>query len=800
MKVSLKWLNELVKIDDIPTETLTKMISLYSIEIDGISTISDATNVVVGYVVKKDKHPSADKLSVCQVKVQDELLQIVCGAPNVDQGQLVVVAIDGATLPGDFKIKKNVIRGIESKGMICSLKELGLEKKYVPEEFQDGIYVLDEDAKEGENALTYLGFDDVILELGLTPNRSDLLSIRGVANDVAAVLDRQIEPMHFELQEQHKLATSEVSVENYSENCLVYYAKIIKDVEIKPSPNWLKSRLIASGIRPINNIVDITNYILMLFGQPLHAFDQAKVGKNIVIRDAFSKEKTVTLDGETRQLLPTDVVITNGLEVVAIAGVMGCKNTEISSTTKDIILEAAVFAPLSVRKTSARLGLRSESSTRFERGVDINQTKFAADYACYLLSKYASGKVLKNEAFTGVEHISDKEISITNQYVERSLGIKIKTSDIVNILHRLGFKSRVKEDYITAIIPNRRLDVNIKEDLIEEIGRIHGYEKLPLTLPKVEVNGELTIAQKRVKVIRKSLSGLGLKEVVTYSLTSQADVDKFNYNHIPHSSFIKLMNPMSEEREVLRMGLLKSILDSIRYNEARRINDMAFFEIGNRYYQINNQACEDLVLAGALTGELSSTKWSGNSETIDFFVVKGIINNLLFDLGLKAEYRKITKECKELHPNRSAEILVQGEVIGFVGEIHPKVARLLDITDVYVFEIILGSILGNGDSSILYKEISKYPSVERDLAFVISNKVVAGEVLKSVYETDKLYIQQVDIFDIYRGEKLDQDEYSIAIRVTFQANETLNEDSISQKTNQIVELLGNKYNAKLRNF
>jgi phenylalanyl-tRNA synthetase beta chain len=457
MKVSLKWLNELVKIDDIKVEELTRKISLYSIEIDAISQLSNAKNIVVGYVIDKQKHQSADKLSVCQVDVGEEMLQIICGAPNVAKGQKVVVALEGAILPGDLTIKKSMIRGVESNGMICSLKELGLEKKYTPEEFQDGIYVLDQDAVIGTNAISYLGFDDIVLELGLTPNRSDLLSMRGVANDVAAILNKQVKPLEFNLKETSKHTKDYIRVENLSEGCLTYYAKVVENVKIGPSPNWIISRLIASGIRPINNVVDITNYILMLFGQPLHAFDYAKLGKQIVVRNAFDQEKTVTLDGEKRTLQPSDIAITNGLEVVAIGGVMGCQNTEVTIETTSIVLEAAVFDQKLVRKTSSRLGLRSESSTRFERGVDSNQTELALNYACYLLEKYANASVMKGVVAVGNQHVKDKTIEVSKNYVNSILGINITSNEICDILKRLGFKTSISHDIIQVYVPNRRL-------------------------------------------------------------------------------------------------------------------------------------------------------------------------------------------------------------------------------------------------------------------------------------------------------------------------------------------------------
>lgn len=798
MKVSLKWLNDLVKIDDLSTEELLKKISLYSIEIDAVYQLSSATNVIVGYVVSKEKHPSADKLSICMVDVGTDIRQIICGAPNVDRGQKVVVATEGASLPGGLIIKKSTIRGVESNGMICSLKELGLEKKYIPEEFQDGIVILDQDAPIGMNALTYLGFDDSIIELGLTPNRSDLLSLRGVANDVAAVLNRKVNQIDFKLTEAKKETKDYITVENLSEQCISYYAKVVEGIQIAPSPNWLKSKLIASGIRPINNVVDITNYILMLFGQPLHAFDYEKLGKSIVVRNAFNQEKTTTLDGELRTLIPSDLVITNGLEVVAIAGVMGCKNTEVSNDTTSIVLEAAVFDPKSVRKTSSRLGLRSESSMRFERGVDVNQTKLALDYACHLLTMYASGQAFHGTASVGIKQLEDKCIDLAKEELESILGITFETKDVLHIFDRLGFKSSVHKNIFRVFVPNRRLDITIKEDVIEEVARIHGYENLPITLPKQTMSGGLTLPQRRLKQIKRTLSGLGIKEVITYSLTSNKNKDLFQLNQKDGSKDVILMNPMSEERSTMRLGLIPSMLEVVSYNQARRMKDIHLFEVGSSYYQTDKTINESKMLAGVFCGEFQSLKWQGNVESIDFYVVKGILNRLFEDLGISVTYRKLAKSCSELHPNRSAELWFENEYIGFVGELHPKYERMLDLSGIYAFELYLDSILNQPEKTILFKEISRFPSVERDLSFVVKNNIDAALILKTIQNVNHNLISDISIFDLYKGDKVAADEYSIAVRITFQAGETLTDEIIQPVMKQIINAIQNKLEAKLR--
>jgi len=799
MKVSLKWLNELVDIGDISQEELAREISLHSIEIESIVKMSCATNVVVGKILDKQKHPSADKLSVCLVDVKKSVLKIVCGAPNVDKDQLVAVALEGTILPGGLKIEKTIIRGVESNGMICSLKELGLEKKYIPEAFQDGIVVLDEDAEPGMDALEYLGLDDVVFELGLTPNRADLLSMRGVAQDVAAVFDREVKPLQFHLPEMKQQANEELIVENRSTSCLSYHARIIKDITIAPSPNWLKSRLISSGIRPINNVVDVTNYILMLFGQPLHAFDQEKLGKQIIVRNAMDNEEAVTLDGEKRVLVSGDIAITNGPEVVAIGGVMGCQNTEVTEKTKNIVLEAAIFSPMSVRRTSSRLGLRSESSIRFERGVDVNQTKMAVDYAAYLLHHFAKGSVLKDTVFTGIDQIKEKEISLPNHYVEQILGVAINPATIRDIARRLGFSTRDEVGKMIVTVPNRRLDVNIKEDCVEEFGRIFGYDKLPLTLPKVEVYGELTKNQKMTRIVRSTLNGLGLKEVITYSLVPCSEIERFHDMHAELSP-IRLLNPISEERSMLRKSLIKSLLDVACYNSARKMENLMIFEIGNRYHSENGTSREERLLSGALTGEYSSQKWQGKTETIDFFTVKGILTRLFEEIGVNPEFVKLNHPSNEFHPNRVAEIRIGSKRIGILGEVHPKFARDLDLKDVYVFEILLDETISSEALPIKYVEIPKIPSVERDLAFVVKKTVSAKTIVETIRNAESDLIQSIEIFDLYQGDRLGTNLYSIAVRLTFQGKETLKDDIIQDTMSKIIRHMETTIDAKLRSF
>lgn len=796
MKVSYKWLQELVDLSGISYNELIRDLSLYIVEVDATEKLTEGTNIVVGYVESRVDHPDSDHLSICMVNIGSEVLQIVCGAPNVRAGQKIMLALPGAVLPGGT-IKKGVIRGVESNGMICSLGEVNLEHKFIPEEFQNGIYVLDENAPLGVNALEYLKLDDDIIELGLTPNRMDLLSMNGVANDLAAFYERKRTPLEYELNEQDTLASSEVEVELKTKDCLLYNARVIKDVEIKESPDFIKSRLMASGIRPINNVVDITNYILMLFGQPLHAFDQDILGNKILVRNAKENETVKTLDDIERKLNKKDIVITDGKEVVCVAGVMGCSNTEVTNNTKNIVLEAAIFNPQSVRKTSSRLGLRSESSVRFERGVDLNQTVQALNYAAYLLEKYAGGKVLKGVVQQGKTNVPDKLIKLSKSEVVNYLGIDLSTEKIAHLLENLGFKVEQKKDNLKVYVPNRRMDITIKADLIEEIARLNGYDLLVETLPKMNNVGKLTTEQKRLRNIRHTLSGLGLNEVITYALVGEKENSLFKTLHPKDANSVLLMHPMSEDHQELRLGLVPSLVEVASYNTARKLTDVSIYEIGSRYYKVNEEVNEEIVLAGLLTGTFNGNTWKGGKEPVDFYLAKGILNVLEEKLGVQFKYQKMQNVENTLHPGRTAEILFQNTVIGYIGALHPAYAKQNGLNETYVFEIVLTKILKQKETTIKFTPLIKKPKVVRDLALVMESSVQVGEIIELIKKQARDIIKDVTVFDLYQAPELGTKK-SVAVSITFESDNDLTDELINGKISKILELLESKYQAVLR--
>ena len=791
MKVKLDWLNELVDLSGLTTEDIVNKLSLYSTEIEGVEKILFGTNLTIGHVLTCVDHPDSDHLHVCTVDVGDEVLQIVCGAPNIKADMYVIVAKVGCELPGDFKIKKSKIRGVESFGMICSLQELGLEKKYVPEEYAEGIYYFVKDVKPGDNPLEKLCFEGDVIELGLTPNRSDLLSMLGVAYEVSAVFEREMKALEYSYTEDGEENNVNLTVD--TDKCSLYYAKVIKDIKIKKSPDWLISRLIAFGIRPINNAVDITNYILALFGQPLHAFDYDKLGNTIKVRNAYDKEEMMTLDNNKRVLETTDIFITDGEKPVAVAGVMGGLGTSVDENTKNILIEAAIFDPQSVRDTYKRLDLRSEAAIRFEKGIDPVRTKLALDYTCYLYQTLCEAKICKGVDVVKQSEPVLKQIQITPEYISSNLGVEISKEEIIGVCNRLKFE--VSDDLLVTV-PSRRLDVAIKADMVEEIGRIYGYEKLSLTLPKSDIAGKLSKAQKNRKQLRKTSIALGLTEAVNLSLREHNN--EFTYLFDKEAQDVELLMPISTERKVLRRNLVNSLLENVAYVFNRKQKNVAFFETGKVYYKKDEEYVEEEHLAIAMSGVLSSTLWQGKLEVVDFYTIKGVLNSVLNSININLDYEKIDVEMNEMHPLRTAKLSYNGKVVGFIGMLHPKYAQVNSLQNVYVAEVNIHDLIRDEKEIKHYVPVSKVPSVERDLAIVVKKDISSGDLVNTIYNVDKKLISDVKVFDLYVGDKIGADEKSLAFKIVFTSNETLTDDVINSKVNKILKQIEKNYNGVLR--
>ena len=807
MYVSFNWLKKYVDLSDITPESSSEMITKSGIEVDGVHYVAEKIeNVVIGYVISCEKHPNADRLHVCQVDVGEETLQIICGAPNIAQGQKVAVAKPGAVLPGNFKIKKVKLRGVESNGMICSLQELGVKEQYVPVDVAKGIVVLPDDALIGQDVTSILNLDDAILELDLTPNRADALSLIGVAYDVAAILDKPIKLPEVKVDTMNEKSSDYVTVRVEDENLTPYYgAFIIKDVEIKPSPLWMRNYLIAAGIRPINNVVDITNYVLLEYGQPLHAFDYDRLNSDkIYVRCAKNGEKLVTLDDIERTLSSDHLVITDGNQPVALAGIMGGKDTEVHDKTKTILLEAAFFDAAKVRKAVQHTGLRSEASTRFEKGVDPNRVKLAGMRACELLQKYANGKPLEGVAELNALDLSEKKVEISTAQVNQRLGTSITSYEIEDIFRRLRFEYKRDNNSFSVTIPTRRGDISIFEDILEEIARIYGYDRLPYTLPQNSSQpGGLSREQKLKRKIKRYLQSTGLNETITYSLTNKGFAKRLISPEIVEESFepIELAMPMTEDHQFLRLSILPELLQTLAYNRARSQYHIGYYELGSIFISnekpLSNQPKELPRLAGALTGTWHDHSWQQEQKEVDFFVVKGIVEGLLDYLKIEATFKQA--KLDDMHPGRCAILEVGENVIGFLGQIHPNLAKELDIKDTYVFDLNVEKLLELADDVPDYQSIPKYPSIMRDIAFVVDENVHAADIKCEIEKIGAPLVKNVHIFDLYSGENVDRGKKSIAFRLQYQhPDKTLTDKEVEASYEKIVDKIGAAFSATIR--
>ncbi|AGU83274.1 phenylalanine--tRNA ligase subunit beta [Streptococcus anginosus] len=801
MLVSYKWLKELVDVTVLSEELAEKM-STTGIEVEGVSSPAEGlSKIVVGEVISCEDVPETH-LHVCQVNVGEEALrQIVCGAPNVRTGIKVMVALPGARIADNYKIKKGKIRGLESLGMICSLGELGISDSVVPKEFSDGIQILPKEAVPGDSVFPYLDLDDEIIELSITPNRADALSMRGVAYEVAAIYDKSVHFKDFPLLETQDQAGEQLSVAIETDKAPFYAARILENVTIAPSPQWLQNLLMNAGIRPINNVVDVTNYILLYFGQPMHAFDlDTFEGNQIVVREACTGEKLVTLDDEERELETSDLVIAVADKPVALAGVMGGAATEISSQSSRVVLEAAVFDGTSIRKTSGRLNLRSESSSRFEKGINLATVTEALDAAASMIADLAGATVQAGIVSAGQVDTSDVEVVSTLADVNRVLGTELTYTDIEDVFRRLGFGLTGNAEEFTVSVPRRRWDIHIEADLYEEIARIYGYDKLPATLPKDDgTAGELTETQKLRRKVRTVAEGAGLTEVITYALTTPEKAVQFSTNP---SNLTELMWPMTVDRSVLRQNMVAGIVDTVAYNVARKNKDLALYEIGKVFEQKGNPQ-EELPteinsFAFALTGLVTEKDFQTSAIPVDFFYAKGILEALFDRLGLKVEYTT-TQALTSMHPGRTATISLDGQVIGFVGQVHPVTAKDYNIPETYVAEINLTAIEKAIQPAKPFVEITKFPAVTRDIALLLKAEISHKEVVEAIEAAGVKRLTDIKLFDVFSGEKLGLGMKSMAYTLTFQNPEdTLEDEEVARYMEKIQKSLEETIGAEVR--
>ena len=758
------------------------------IEVEEFKPVNESTNLLIGHVLTCENHPNSDHLHVTTVDVGSRIDQIVCGADNVASGQYVIVAQVGTVLPGNFMIKSSKIRGVDSNGMICSLKELGLDDKVIPEAFKNGIYYFDTPKQIGTPGLEALSLEGWVMELKLTPNRGDLLSMLGFAYDLASMTGQKITLPTYKIKESG--SKNPMSVEIKSDGCGRYYARHFENLVIKESPWWLKSALLASDIKPINNVVDISNYVLIEYGTPLHMFDATKVGsKKILVRDAFEGEKVVSLDGLERILEKDDVVITNGETPIAIAGVMGLENTMIDHNTTSVILEAAYFEPKRIQKTSKRLNLRSDSSLRFERGIDDNRVYLGMERATELLIELADAKVSKGVSSAIHHEIKNPEIRVSKTHFNESLGVVIDEKELLSYFDAYNYAVKIEKNDYLITAPSYRTDLLINADLVEEIARIYGLDKIPMKSIDAPLQGKLTNKQKRLRALRHHFASLGLNEVITYSLLSPSEVHRYNKIGEP----LSLLMPLSEDKKTLRQSLVHGLLETISYNQSRQQSSIAIFEMGNCFAK----DYETFHLGIAMSGSWFKNPWNKEAITPDFYTVKGIMDSVFHPLGVYFEYVS-TSEVTAYHPYKQANILYKKEVLGQIAEIHPTELKALGINPTVICEINLKPLLGES-SNFEYKPISRFPNISRDLAVVVDENVSANDLISLIKQTVKKNLVSIDVFDVYQGSHIEKGKKSIAFSLVFNDSEkTLATEDVDLLMKKITGRLSFSYQAIVR--
>lgn len=788
--ISLNWVKDYIDIENEDLNELAVKITKAGVNVEKVIS-KRINNLVIGKVISCEMHPDSDHLHICMVDTGSETLQIVCGAPNVREGLKVIVALPGAILPGNFEIKKGTIRGVESNGMLCALFELGVEEKN-DENYAKGIHEVEDNIEVGTDANIYLGTDDTNYELDVHKHRNnDCYYHIGFAYEIASILNKKVTLPNLQYHEVEDDINNHFTLEVNTNKCPYYLAKMVKDIKVGPSPEFIRKRLVSAGMRSINNVVDISNYVMLEFGQPMHFFDYDKLGNKILVRDAKENEEVITLDGKNRVLTPNDIVITDTNKPVCIAGVMGGENTEVDDNTKNILIESAIFDGISIRNTANRLNLKSEASIRYGKGLNYEYTNMAIDRACYLLEKYADAKVLTGIVSHDKLDKTPKQITFESKEVSNLLGLTLTNEDIKTELDRLGFEYEYKDNKFIATIPNRRLDIDpYVNDIAEEIGRLYGYHNLKSTLPKTNTRRGVYVGDVGIrKDVSKRLRTLGLNECKTYTLTTPDMAKMFKYDN---RESIVLPNPISIDKSVIRTSILPSLLNTYQYNKSRGVKDVLIYEIA-KTYDTNYQEVSKVAML--LKGTYLSNSWQGININVDFYLVKGIIENLFNYLGFKNRYSFEVVSVPELHPGISAKILVDREEIGIIGKLHPNISN----DDIYVCEFSLTSLYNKKIKPIKYKETSKYPSIVKDVSFIVDKDTMAIDIENTIKKSGGRLLESITVFDYYSGDKIDLDKKSLAFKLTFtDSSRTLEEKEVMDIFNKIISDVVTKHDAVLR--
>ncbi|SEA67480.1 phenylalanyl-tRNA synthetase beta subunit [Desulfuromusa kysingii] len=801
MIVTYNWLKEFVDFQDSPQQ-LCDRLTMVGLEVEALEEIGgNLDSVIVAKLESVEPHPDADRLTVCQVNTGQEVVQVVCGATNHKTGDLIALAQPGSVLPGDFKIKKSKIRGQVSQGMLCSEKELGMAAE------SPGIMILAPELTLGEPVFSALGLKDYQIEIGLTPNRPDCLSVVGIAREVAALSQQKLKLPSSEIEEGNGQIQDQatVIVEN-SEGCPRYAARMIKDIKIGPSPDWMVRRLQAVGMRSINNVVDVTNYVMMELGHPLHAFDFRYLdGGKIIVKNAQQGDKFITLDENEHTLSAEDLMICDGQRPVAMAGIMGGLNSEVKDDTNTVLLEAAYFKPTMIRRSSKRNGLHTESSHRFERGADIDMIPVVLDRAASLIAELADGQVVSGVIDCYPQPLKPIEIELSADKTRNLLDIDIDRNEIQRLLESIGLKAGAGScsDCLQVKVPSFRPDIEREVDLIEEIARLYGYDQIPVTMPVGAVDAKLpSLRQLLQKTLRQSMVAAGFSEAINYSFVATDSISKIGISdQDSRSTQVKILNPLSEDQAVMRTSLVPSLLETVAKNLNYRSSDLRLFELRPVFLtQSSDQSVEKLSLTAVMSGQREPEGWSQNSQAVDFYDIKGVVEAVLSNAHIENVAFDPLVSQPYLHPGKSCQLRLGDQSLGFVGEVHPEILHKFGIEQpVYLFELDVETAISVAGQHAQFKPLSKFPDVKRDSALLLDESISAEQVMDVINQSKVRFVESASIFDLYTGKGVPAGKKSLAIRVCYRDLEkTLTESEVTKSHDKLIRSLCHRLEAEIR--